>query len=444
MTTHFYPDGPSVDDLLMLKQELKFRGRHGLFLNAFEFTTFADLLAEMKEPPTAACATVPEDADQEKLAVPEQESDGKVDDAAEEAKAAETETQDGATGEEANPGEIVSVQAGVTVALFSIPILSEIQRNLDNIYRDQQSREQLASRFDKMRVRGELRCRSELPGNWSERLDRLVRRYPNFVAVVHQVRVECQLAAFSRPRVVRLPPILLAGAPGIGKTAFAHDLAQVLDTGFFSYSLETAQHGAALCGSSRYWSNTRTGLVFDALVDHDGINPVFLIDELDKVSTDTRHDPAAPFYQLLERQQAATFCDESIPELPIDASHITWIFTANEIDRVPAPLCNRLMVFHVPPPTADQGRVIVETLFNETVFEIARSIHEADGLELLKHLEMSAETVSLLAQQSVRQAKIKIRSAIATALANRSRVLHIRDAGDLAVLSAVAAPAWLH
>ena len=64
---------------------------------------------------------------------------------------------------------------------------------------------------------------------------------------------------------------------------------------------------------------------------------------------------------------------EAIADLPIDASHITWIFTANDIAKVPAPIFNRLVVFHVPKPTLLQGRGIINTLFDETIVKLNRT-----------------------------------------------------------------------
>ena len=102
-----------------------------------------------------------------------------------------------------------------------------------------------------------------------------------------------------------------------------------------------------------------THMVFDALIDKEVINPVFLVDELDKAATDAPYDPIAPLYQLLKQRTAAVFRDESIPELAIDTSHINWILAANDIDRIPAPIRSRLHVIDVPPPTPAQTRIIV-------------------------------------------------------------------------------------
>lgn len=436
MTKYVYPQGPTKEELHVLKIQLRNHQRLGLFINEYEFETFAGLLAGINAS-AKAMEVVPASASSSHDAA-----------AAVNAVDANTECAEADVTIAASVPAIdvsdVAEQSRPSAPLYSLLKLHRLQENLSQMYRDGASRDQLTSRFEKMRARGGFRALRELPVNWCDRLDQLVQRYPNFLAVVEQVRTECQLAAFSDPRVVRLPPILLAGEPGIGKTAFARDLATLLDSGFFSHSLETAQSGATIAGSSRYWSNTCTGLVFDALVDHDTMNPVILVDELDKASTDTRNDPAAAFYQLLERSQAATFCDESIPDLPIDASHITWIFTANDMSRVPAPIGNRLMVFHVPRPSAEQGRLIVHHLFDETVADITASIQDSEARAMLTTLTMSPQTVSVLAQESVRQAKLRLRSAIANALARGLSIVQLSDEVNLAVLGVVAGPAGAH
>ena len=239
--------------------------------------------------------------------------------------------------------------------------------------------------------------------------------------------------------VVRLPPIMLAGEPGVGKTAFAKELATFLGGGFYSVAMENAQTGAALSGSAQYWSNTRTGKVFDALIDDEYANPVFLVDELDKATGHQGCDPLAPLYQFLERHQAAVFHDESIPDLSIDASHITWLLTANDLTKVPAPILSRLQIFNVPAPDAVQARSILKRIFTETVAAIVDAGMREDHTETMANLTISQHALDMIASLPLRQAKIQLRPALARALQRRADSLEVCDLTDLATMAVTGA-----
>ena len=457
MPNHLFPNGPTAKELFALKEGLKFRNEYGIFISATEFQTFSELfntdrheereaiaeairalrmkrLMAKNEVQTESTAEVPAAGTEEIVVVDTDEETKETSSVA---------AEENGSSDESESDETEEFERG-TIALFSMKLLKSLQKTVDEKYRDSSSKSQLTSSFGRWVSGGNKRQLSELPCDWTAKLNDLEQRYPNFAAVLDMIRLECQVANLSLTRVVQLPPILLAGDPGIGKTAFARDLATMLGTGIFAHSLETAQSSASLCGSSRFWSNTRTGLVFDALIDHQIANPIFLIDELDKVAADSRFDPIAPFYQLLEQHQARQFCDESIPDLPIDASHITWIFTANDIAKVPAPIFNRLVVFHVPKPTLLQGRGIINTLFEETVVKLSQSIDDEQTAGLLKRLQISPECVNALAEESIRQAKIKIRIAIVSALSKKYHVVHIPRGDDLRLMSAVAGKDGAH
>jgi ATP-dependent Lon protease len=459
MARYIYTEGPTPKELTSLKEEIRRNERPGLFISPNEFIGFRDLLDEDLMADRAELARHIRDWKINKSATENARNEAAA--ALVAAAADETIRQEAAalaaTAAAVKPVEVepepvaedvetdvTVVPDAATISLFSMSTVESLLHTVKEKYRNESSRDQLTSLFKKLITEGPARKLAELPDDWVVGLAKLEQRYPNFSAVIDHVRTECQLADLSVPRAVRLPPFLLAGEPGIGKTAFARDFATMLECGIFFQSLETAQSSAVLCGSSRVWSNTKTGLVFEALIDNAIANPIFLIDELDKSMGDTRFDPIAPFYQLLEQRQAKRFCDESIPDLPIDASHITWIFTANDITKVPAPICNRLVVFHVPKPTATQARHIINTLFDETVVELSQSIQGEESAELLKRLVIPPECVDVLVNESVRQAKIKIRSAVALALSNKYRALHIPRGDDLALMSVVAGDAGSH
>ena len=110
--------------------------------------------------------------------------------------------------------------------------------------------------------------------------------------------------------------------------------AQVLGTGFEFVSMSSLTAGWILSGASSQWKNARTGKVFDTLVMGSYANPVMVVDEIDKASSDGAYDPLGALYGLLEHDTAREFVDE-FAEVPVDCSEIVWVATANDAARIP-------------------------------------------------------------------------------------------------------------
>jgi ATP-dependent Lon protease len=161
-------------------------------------------------------------------------------------------------------------------------------------------------------------------------------------------------------------PILLLGEPGIGKTHFARQLANVLGTGFEFVSMSSLTAGWILSGASSQWSHAKPGKVAQALVCGDYANPLVVLDEVDKAGGDARYDPMGALYGLLEQDTARQFKDEFV-EVDIDASHIMWVSTANDERSIPEPILSRMNVYTVPRPDHDQACIIARTLYEELV-----------------------------------------------------------------------------
>jgi ATP-dependent Lon protease len=156
--------------------------------------------------------------------------------------------------------------------------------------------------------------------------------------------------------------MLLLGPPGIGKTHFARQLAELLGTGMNLVPMSSMTAGWLLSGSSSQWKGARPGKVFEALVDGQYANPVIVVDEIDKAASDSQYDPLGALYSLLEHDTAHTFVDE-FAEVAIDASQVIWITTANDARGIPDPILNRMNVFEVQPPTREQARTIARKLY---------------------------------------------------------------------------------
>jgi ATP-dependent Lon protease len=233
----------------------------------------------------------------------------------------------------------------------------EVERKLAKL--PEKDHENLRGTYERMLERGPERFQVKPSG--IPDMSALYEDLPNFTEVLDDVKRHVALSQDSRDGL-ELTPMLLLGAPGIGKTHFARQLAALLGTGMSLVPMSSMTAGWLLSGASSQWKGSRPGKVFEALVDGQYANPVLVIDEIDKASRDAQYDPLGALYSLLEHDTAHTFVDE-FAEVAIDASQVIWITTANDGRSIPDPILNRMNVFEVPAPTREQARAIALRLY---------------------------------------------------------------------------------
>ena len=221
--------------------------------------------------------------------------------------------------------------------------------------------EGLKSWYDRMRALGG--SRYIIKPSTTAAVDDLCEQSPNFADVIDDLRKSLALAVAGN-EAVQFTPMLLLGAPGLGKTYFAKKLAQALGTGFEFVSMSSLTAGWVLTGASAQWNNARPGKVAQTLIEREYANPVIVLDEVDKAGGDSRYDPMGALYALLERDTAAHFKDEFI-DVDMDASHILWVATANDESTIPEPILNRMNVYAIEQPDADGGRTIALAVYHE-------------------------------------------------------------------------------
>ena len=185
-------------------------------------------------------------------------------------------------------------------------------------------------------------------------MDHLYDELPNFAEVLDDVRRQLALCQDSRD-ALEITPMLLLGPPGVGKTHFARELAQLLGTGMGFVSMSSLTAGWVLSGASSQWKGARPGKVFETLVDGQYANPVMVVDEIDKARGEHAYDPLGALYSLLEHDTAGCFTDE-FAEVAIDASQVIWVATANDERAIPDPILNRMNVYEVQAPDRDAAR----------------------------------------------------------------------------------------
>lgn len=264
--------------------------------------------------------------------------------------------------EEAAADSARAAETGEFVAVHEVLEPLKLIKDLKSRTPDKEIHKRNELIYKQIKAKGHLRALAQ-PEVDLQDFEHLRKAFPHFSPVLDLVRDQFAFAELTgKPFVI--PPILLGGDPGIGKTRFTQELAKALGTDMRRMPFDNGETGSCLLGSDKNWANTTYGAVFEMVVLGCYANPVILLDEVDKASQRQEGHALASLHSLLEPVTSSRVRDISL-DFEFNTSRVVWIATANELDRIPPSLRSRFQEFWIEQPSGAQAFQMAEVLAQE-------------------------------------------------------------------------------
>ena len=234
-----------------------------------------------------------------------------------------------------------------------------------------------------------------------DKLEALKDKFPNFTAVLDFVIRNVRLAAVSDPNYIKIPPIALGGAPGIGKTQFCYAVSGCLNLELQVIDCSTNNTEFDISGLDSGYNTGKAGLISEFFRTRNTANPLIILDEFEKPSPIPRSSGSndnfhGPFLTLIEKKSSSEFTD-NFSKVKLNASYINWIASVNEFHLLPPPIQSRFTYFEIHEPNQEQRINVCRSIYANlrTEFAEQRKIKFSEKL--------TDDVVSLLAKQNPRE-----------------------------------------
>ena len=292
--------------------------------------------------------------------------------------------------------------------------LAELEQRIEKAGMPKEAREKATSELNKLKLMSPMSAEATVVRNyidwllkapWKKRtkihrdleLAEKVLEEDHFGLEKVKERILEYLAVQQRVRKLKGPILCLVGPPGVGKTSLGKSIARATNRKFVRMSLGGVRDEAEIRGHRRTYIGSMPGKIIQNLAKTTVRNPLFLLDEIDKMSMDFRGDPSSALLEVLDPEQNSSFADHYL-EVDFDLSDTMFVCTANSLS-IPAPLLDRMEVIRIPGYTEDEKVAIAER------YLIPKQMRE-NGLEE-SELKLSTRTIRDIVRHYTRESGVR-------------------------------------